>query len=180
MQIEIGEWQIRSFRKADVEAIVKYGNNPNVSLQLTDRFPYPYTRKDAEAWIELARQQEPETLFAIASQEELIGGIGLIPQDDVYSHSAMLGYWLGEPYWNRGIATLAVRAIVDWAFKELDLIRIFAFVFESNPSSARVLEKAGFTLEGAMRRAVFKRGRMMDQFIYAILIDEVEKEGEST
>jgi RimJ/RimL family protein N-acetyltransferase len=178
--IQIGEWQIRSFHRGDIEAIVKYGNNPNVSLQLTDRFPYPYTREDAEAWIELAESQEQETLFAIADDEELIGGIGLIPQEDVYSRSAMLGYWLGEPFWNRGIATLAVRAIVDWAFEELELIRIFAFVFESNTASVRVLEKTGFTLEGTMRRAVFKRGRLMDQALYAILIDEVEKEGEDT
>jgi RimJ/RimL family protein N-acetyltransferase len=92
----------------------------------------------------------------------------------------MLGYWLGEPFWNRGIATLAVRAMVEWAFTELDLIRIFAFVFESNTASARVLEKTGFTLEGTMRRAVFKRGRLMDQALYAILIDEMEKEGETS
>lgn len=180
MQIQIGEWSIRSFRSADVDAIVKYGNNPNVSLQLTDRFPYPYTREDAEAWVDFARDQDPETLFAIDNGRELIGGIGLIPQDDVYSRSAMLGYWLGESFWNLGIASLAVRAIVDWAFAELDLIRIFAFVFESNTASTRVLEKTGFTLEGTMRRAVFKRGRLMDQALYAILIDEVEKEGEQT
>lgn len=180
MQIQIGEWSIRSFRPGDVDAIVKYGNNPNVSLQLTDRFPYPYTREDAEAWVEFARDQDQETLFAIDNRQELIGGIGLIPQDDVYSRSAMLGYWLGEPFWNRGIATLAVRAIVDWAFAELDLIRIFAFVFETNTASVRVLEKTGFTLEGTMRRAVFKRGRLMDQSLYAVLIGEVEKEGEQT
>ncbi|MGB6337962.1 MAG: GNAT family protein [Thermoanaerobaculia bacterium] len=180
MQIQIGEWSIRSFRPGDVDAIVKYGNNPNVSLQLTDRFPYPYTREDAEAWVEFARDQDQETLFAIDNRQELIGGIGLIPQDDVYSRSAMLGYWLGEPFWNRGIATLAVRAIVDWAFAELELIRIFAFVFETNTASVRVLEKTGFTLEGTMRRAVFKRGRLMDQSLYAVLIGEVEKEGEQT
>jgi RimJ/RimL family protein N-acetyltransferase len=68
--------------------------------------------------------------------------------------------------------------MVEWTFAELDLIRIFAFVFESNTASARVLEKAGFTLEGTMRRAVFKRGRLMDQSLYAILIDEMEREGE--
>jgi ribosomal-protein-alanine N-acetyltransferase len=73
-----------------------------------------------------------------------------------------------------------VRAIVDWAFEELDLIRIFAFVFESNTASVKVLEKNGFTLEGTMRRAVFKRGRLMDQALYAVLIDEVEREGEET
>ena len=178
MQIQIGEWSIRSFHPGDIGAIVKHGNNPNVSLQLTDRFPYPYTREDAEAWVDFARDQDPETLFAIDNGRELIGGIGLIPQDDVYSRSAMLGYWLGEPFWNQGIATLAVRAMVEWAFAELDLIRIFAFVFESNTASARVLEKTGFTLEGKMRRAVFKRGRLMDQSLYAILIDEMEREGE--
>ena len=57
MKIRIGEWQIRSFRPGDVDSIVKYGTNPNVSLQLTDRFPYPYTREDAEAWI---REHAPD------------------------------------------------------------------------------------------------------------------------
>ena len=171
--IDLGDWVVRPFRPDDISAIVKYANNLNVWRQLTDRFPHPYTEEDAEAWITWAQKQKPETNFAIASEKELIGGIGLHLQEDVYHRSAMLGYWLGEPYWGRGITTRAVRAVTEWAFSELDLLRIYAYVFESNPASSRVLEKAGYTLEGTLRQSVVKDGQVMDQLLYAILVDEL-------
>ena len=171
--INLGKWVVRPFRSDDVAAIVKYANNRIVWQQLTDRFPHPYTEEDAKEWVNCAEKQKPETNFAIASEKELIGGIGLHLQDDVYHRSAMLGYWLGEPYWGRGIMTRAVRAMTEWGFSELDLLRIYAYVFESNPASARVLEKAGYTLEATLRKSVVKDGQVMDQLLYAILPDEL-------
>ena len=95
MRIDVDEWQIRNFRTQDAEALARYANNHNVSRNLRDAFPYPYTLAHAETWISFAAQQSKESDFAIASETELIGGIGLRIQRDVHRRSAEVGYWLG-------------------------------------------------------------------------------------
>ena len=114
-------------------------------------------------------QQSPETIFAIASADEAIGCIGMLPQNDVARLSAEVGYWLGEPFWGRGIATAALKALTEHAFTEFDLVRLYATVMEWNPASARVLEKAGYEYEGLMRKSAVKDGQVIDQWLYAIV-----------
>ena len=169
MQLPIGDWTIRSWRLDDAAALAKYASNAAVWINLRDSFPFPYTKEDAGAWLGAVSMQVPETAFAIASPQEAIGGIGLQFQYDVYRKSAELGYWLGEPFWRKGIATLAVQAITVYAFRRFDLERIYAAVFGWNMASARVLEKAGYRLEGRFRNAVFKDGRITDQLMYGIV-----------
>jgi RimJ/RimL family protein N-acetyltransferase len=169
MRIDIGEWCIRSFTAADAAAIVKYANNHRIAVNLRDRFPYPYTRADADAFLNAAMSQRPESDFAIASAHEIIGGVGYHRQSDVYRLSAEVGYWVGEPFWGRGIATRAVRALSEWVFATTPVVRIYAHVFDWNPASARVLEKVGFALEGRMRRSVIKEGKIIDQLVYALV-----------
>ena len=169
MKIDIGEWQLRSFRVDDAEALAKYGNNRAVWRNIWDRHPYPYSIKDAEEWIQFALQQDPETIFAIASPNEAIGCIGILPQEDVARLSAEVGYWLGEPFWNQGITTAALKALTEYAFTELGLVRLYATVMEWNPSSARALGKAGYEYEGLLRRSAFKDGQIVDQFLYALV-----------
>jgi RimJ/RimL family protein N-acetyltransferase len=169
MRIELGEWCVRSLVAGDAESITKYANNRNIWINLRDRFPYPYTRADAEGFIAAAWAQRPETDFAIASRSEAIGGIGFHPQADVHRLTAEIGYWLGEPFWGRGIATQALRELSDWIFANTPLVRLFAHVFAWNPASARVLEKAGYELEGRMRSSVIKDGKITDQLMYGRL-----------
>ena len=169
MQIEFGEWRLRTFRPDDAPALAQYGNNRAISRNLWDFHPYPYGLADAEEWIQHARQQDPETIFAIASDTEAIGCIGMLPQSDVARISAEVGYWLGEPFWNRGIATGALQALTRYAFADLDLVRLYATVMEWNPASARALEKAGFQYEGLMRKSAIKDGQIIDQWLYAIV-----------
>ena len=171
MRIDIGEWRIRSLRFEDAPSLAKYANNRNVSRNLRDRFPYPYGIEDAEAFIRLANAQELETVFAIASDAEVIGGIGLELHNDVHRRSAQVGYWLGEPFWGRGIATLALLALTEYAFAQFDLARLYAYVYEWNPASARVLEKAGYEYEGRLRKSITKDGQTIDQWLYATVRD---------
>jgi len=171
VRIDLGEWRIRSYTAADVDSLVKYANNRRISINLRDRFPFPYTRADAAGFIQAASSQRPESDFAIATPGEAIGGVGFHRQVDVYRLSAEVGYWLGEPFWGRGIATRAVRALTEWVFATTPLVRLYAHVFEWNPASARVLEKAGYGLEGRMRRSVVKDGQIIDQLVYAIVRD---------
>ena len=168
MQIDIGEWQIRSFHPDDAEALARYANNLNVSQNLRDAFPYPYTRSHAEDWISYATGQSPETNFAIASATEAIGGIGLRFLQDPPRGSAEIGYWLGEPFWGRGIATKALQTLTEYAFAQLDVVRISGCVYPWNPASARVMEKAGYVCEGRSANSAVKDGQLVDQLLYAI------------
>jgi len=167
MLIQLGQWQIRSWQPGDEASLVKYANNRNISINMRDSFPHPYTVENARDWIKLASGQAPETNFAIAGPDEAIGGIGLRLGEDVFRRSAEIGYWLGEPFWGMGIATMAVIAVTGFAFSEFDLDRIHAHVFEWNPASARVLEKAGYCLEGRLRKSITKDGKTIDRFLYA-------------
>lgn len=173
MRIECGEHVIRDLVIEDASSIARYANNRRIAMWLRDRFPSPYTRADAEAFLTAISRQNPRTVFAIATLEEAIGGIGLEFRDDVHRFTAELGYWLGEPFWGRGIMTEAVRRFTSWAFEHLEVHRIYASVFDGNAPSIRVLEKAGFEREGRLRAAVFKNGRILDQLVYAKIKDGI-------
>jgi ribosomal-protein-alanine N-acetyltransferase len=105
-----------------------------------------------------------------------VGSIGVFVKDDVYRKSAEIGYWLGEPYWGRGIMTDAIRQMCRMAFERFDIVRIFAEPFAYNAGSMRALEKAGFTLEGVHRMSVFKNGQFYDSCTYALLLDDLADE----
>ena len=172
MKLPFDQWKIRSFNLQDKAALVKYANNYNVWINLRDSFPFPYTPKDAKAWVYHALNQKPECNFAIADDWEVIGGIGLVLQRDVHRLSAEVGYWLGEPFWGKGIISRALPVFTEYAFSHYDLVRIYASVFEWNRASARVLEKAGYTFEGRLRKSVLKDGHVIDQLIYAVVRED--------
>jgi len=169
VEIDLGPWSIRSWRAGDQDALVRHADDREVWINLRDRFPHPYTAADARAWLRLVEETTPETNFAIAVEGEAVGGVGITLNDDVFRRSAEIGYWLGRRFWGRGIATSVVAAMTDWAFTHLDVCRLYAGVFEWNPASARVLERAGFVLEGRLCRSATKDGRTIDQFLYAIV-----------
>jgi len=164
--LNTGVCVVRSWRKTDKGDLVRYANNRNVSRNLRDAFPFPYTHADAEYWLDYARSREPETNFAIEVDRHAVGGIGFTLQQDVYKRTAEIGYWLAEPYWGRGIVAAALTTVTDYAFAHHDLTRIYAGVFGWNAASMRVLEKAGYTREAVHRNAVTKDGQQTDEVIY--------------
>lgn len=164
--------RLRPWRDGDQDALVRHADNPKVARQLLDRFPHPYTREDADSWIALCQSGPAGTRFAIEVGGEAAGGVGLKLGDGNFCKTAEIGYWLGEAHWGRGIATEAVRAVTPWAFEAHDLARIQAGVFEANPASARVLEKAGYQFEGRLRQSVFKDGQLLDRLMYARLAEK--------
>ena len=167
MERVLGGCRIRSWRAGDASSLSRHADNRKIWLNVRDHFPHPYTVADAERWIVLAAGATPETQFAIEVDGEAAGGVGLFLRQDVERRGAEIGYWLGEAHWGRGLMTGVVRDLTGWAFDEFDLLRIFAVVFEWNPASCRVLEKAGYVLEGRLRRAVVKDGQVLDQLLYA-------------
>jgi RimJ/RimL family protein N-acetyltransferase len=171
MQIELAQCVLRPWRPSDVAALVWHANNRNIWRNVRDRFPHPYTREAGEFWVQIANENPYEPNFAIAVDDEAVGGIGLIFGQDIDRRSAEIGYWLSEQYWGRGIATAAVRALTEYAFAHFDLARIWANVFAWNPGSMRVLEKAGFVREGILRKAATKDGQTIDVVMYALVRD---------
>ncbi len=162
---------MRSWEWEDRDSLVHHANNRNVWINLRDRFPHPYTANDARSWLESVIGLKPETNFAIAVLGEAVGGIGFVIQHDVAYRSAEIGYWLGENFWGRGIATEALIAVTEYAFSNFDLCRLYAHVFDWNGASARVLEKAGYVFEGRLRSSVTKNGQTIDQLMYAVIRD---------
>ena len=169
MEIPIGEYKLRSWSLADKAAVARYANNRKIWRNLREVFPYPYTQDDAARYLYTVVDRMPETHFAIATPHEAIGAIALVLGQDVAAKSAEIGYWLGEAYWGRGIATAAVRALVEYGFGTFGIVRIWAEVFEWNPASIRVLEKAGFAYEARIRKSVYKDGQVIDKVIYALI-----------
>jgi RimJ/RimL family protein N-acetyltransferase len=167
MHIILSQCCLRPFREGDQASIARYASNRKIWLNLRDRFPHPYTEADADAWVRQVAGQDPPTQCAIEVGGGAVGGIGITVQDDVHRRAAEIGYWLGEPFWGRGIMSEAVSAFTVYAFNTFDLCRIYATVFEWNPSSVRILEKAGYTLEGRLRKSVTKDERTIDQLLYA-------------
>lgn len=170
MQLTLTSCVVRSWKGADTEPLARYADNHKIWLNLRDAFPHPYTRHDAREFIKAVRNRTPETTFAIAVGEGVIGSVGFVLRHDVERVSAEIGYWLAEPFWGRGIATEALMAVTDYAIVTHALTRIYALPFAGNAASCRVLEKAGYTLEARLRRSAIKNGVVTDQFQYAFIV----------
>jgi len=162
MKFNLRPWTIN-----DLQSLVKYANNFNIAKFMTDKFPHPYTEEAGKSFIELATKDSPLHIFAIDINGEAVGGIGIHPQSDIQCKNAELGYWLAEPFWGKGIITKAISQITDYGFKTFDIERIYARPFGTNAGSQKVLEKAGFILEGKFERALFKNGEYLDELVYA-------------
>jgi RimJ/RimL family protein N-acetyltransferase len=160
---------VRPWRVADASALVTYADNPKVARQLRDRFPQPYTLRDAKGFIHSSASVQPVLSFAIVVQDEAVGAIGISPGSDVERFSAEIGYWLGEPFWGHGITVEAVRLVSAYAFDECRLLRLFALPFADNRQSLRVLEKAGYTREATLASSAVKDGAVRHQALYALV-----------
>ncbi|HUE74746.1 MAG TPA: GNAT family N-acetyltransferase [Pirellulaceae bacterium] len=172
MKLDLSSCCVRDFTAGDAAALVRYANNRKISRYMRDRFPHPYTLRDAASFIEHVQQQSPPTVWAIDVAGQAVGSIGLLPRSDIERVSAEIGYWLGEPFWGRGIMTEALQAVTVWALKDFQLTRIYALPFATNAASCRVLEKAGYVCEGRLQKSAIKDGQVVDQFMYACIVGD--------
>lgn len=169
MELRLTTCTLRGWRPADLDALVRHADNPKIAANLRDLFPHPYTRDAGRLWLEAVLRADPRTRWVIAVAGELAGSIGVTPKSHEERCTAEIGYWLGEPFWGRGIMTEAVGALTGYAFGAFDVGRLEAGVFSGNVASMRVLEKNGYTLEGTLRHRVVKNGEVRDQLMYARL-----------
>ena len=171
MQLACARCLLRPLVSSDARSLARHANDREVWRNLRDRFPHPYSVADAEAYIAHVASRQIQTSFGIDVGGEAIGSISLMIGDDIARKSAEIGYWIGREHWGRGIMTEAVVATTEYAFAELQLVRVFAVPFVTTAGSIRVLEKAGYVREGVMRQSAIKDGIIMDQALYAAYAD---------
>src|SRR5262245_11513121 len=140
---------LRAPRFDDAKAIAALVNDRRIA-ENTARIPHPYTLADAEAFLTGAARSESETAFAITLARDPAMLIGMCGLEWHAGEEPEIGYWLGLPYWGRGYATEAARAVIDHAFEDLRLDLLTAGARVSNPASRRVLEKCGFQWTGVV------------------------------
>lgn len=166
MEVHLREW-----RTEEAELLAKLANNKKIADNMRDIFPYPYTIQDASQWIALNETRIPKNTFAIEANGVFAGGCGIHPKDDVLRHSAEIGYWIAEPFWGKGIATDAVKQLLEITSIQFpNIVRLYAEVFEHNKASMRVLEKNGFYLECIRKKAVIKNNFVMDDYVWVKLL----------
>lgn len=163
---------IRQWKKEDCGGLAAIANNRKIWLNVRDRFPHPYTVKDGLAWIEHTTKQQPLQNLAVLYKDKIAGSVGVTLRDDVYRKSIEIGYFIGEPYWGKGIATRAVELMMEFIRQRFDVSRVYAEVFETNKASMRVLEKNGFHLEGIRERAVIKNNVIMDDHVWVKFLEQ--------
>lgn len=162
------DYKLRPWRMSDLEDLVTFANNVDIARFMTDAFPHPYSKESGIAFIEFANKDYPVHIFAIEVDGKAVGGIGIHPQHDIQRKNAELGYWLAQPYWNKGIMTKAVVEMIEFGFSQYDIDRIFARPFGHNIASQKVLEKSGFQLEALLKGTLIKNGEKVDELIYSV------------
>jgi [ribosomal protein S5]-alanine N-acetyltransferase len=151
---------LRPLETSDRARLIKLANNWKVAKNLS-KMPYPYTEAAADWWLgqQAGLWAGGKSLpLAITIADELIGGIGVGMRDDRNDDEWELGYWLGEPYWNRGYASEAAIALRDYAFATLGLERVVAGHYADNHASGRILTKLGFRYTCEVMRESLSRG----------------------
>lgn len=159
---------LRNISNEDQSQLVTLANNNNIASLLTNMFPHPYSAEDGEKFIQMCLSHDPIRIKAIEHEGQFVGCVGIHPQSDIFVKNAELGYWLGEPFWGKGIMTDAVKLIVEYGFDTFDIDRIFARPFGINKGSIRVLEKSGFTKEAHLHETIFKNGKKYDEIYFGI------------
>ena len=167
---------LRPYQPSDIESLVKHADNFNISKHLTNKFPFPYEKKDGEAFIRLALSHEPLQIKAIVLDDEVIGSIGVHQLADIYSKSAEIGYWIAEDFWGKGIVPLAIKEMLKYGFDTFDIERIFARTTHTNLASQQVLKKSGFIFEASLKDTIFKNGEYFDEFIFGFRKRQLSKE----
>lgn len=158
---------IRTHHDSDLELLVQQAANPLIPRFMMNAFPKDYSTADGLNWLQTVKTLPSIEGLAIEVDGRYAGEITCRRKPDVHHRVGIIGYWLGQSHWGRGVMTEAVRIFCDHLFLQHDFLRLEACVYAPNRASARVLEKSGFTLEAVRRDAVMKDGVIMDDLLYA-------------
>ncbi len=176
-KIETQRLLLTELTSSDITSIVEYASNKNIS-NYTHNLPFPYSEKDAIYWINLANlgfKNGTKLTFGIRPKpdNEFIGGIGLtiVPEFE----RAEIGYWVAEPFWGKGYATEATKAIINFGFSDLGLNKLTSSHLAKNPASGKVLTKSGLMKEGVLKEHLVKNSEYHDLVVFGLTKKEFEK-----
>lgn len=167
------ELTLRPLRIQDAVRLAKLADNEKVHRYLRDRFPSPYGAEHALSYIQCCSDNEADGMAmvrAIIADGTLAGVLECVFHIDIDSRNGDIGYWLGEPFWGRGLAADALRLFCSEIFRtHPEIWRLSASVLEPNHASLRAIEKAGFVREAKLCQAAYKFETLMDVYVYALL-----------
>jgi ribosomal-protein-alanine N-acetyltransferase len=160
---------LRALVPGDAASLRRHADDSEVARMLFDGFPHPYTLAAAEAWCgHEANSGRFGHAWGIVVDGAVVGCAGLVPDTGWLRCNAEAGYWIGRAHWRRGIASDALRQVVDWGFAALPgLTRITAHIFARNEGSQAVARKCGFVREGVLRQSAIKDGQVIDRVLWA-------------
>jgi RimJ/RimL family protein N-acetyltransferase len=169
--LQTGRLLLRAYVLDDAPELARLAGAREVAAT-TLRIPHPYSVAEAEAFIQSQGANEDVRLAIVLRENSaLLGGIGLRLQKE--HRRAELGYWIGVPYWGKGYATEAARAVLRYGFEGLKLHRIRASHFTNNTASGRVLRKIGMKHEGRLPQHILKWGSYVDLELYGMLAGDL-------
>jgi RimJ/RimL family protein N-acetyltransferase len=164
---------LRPWDISDASQLALIADNKKIADNVRDGFPFPYSLKDAQDWLNIILpENNPPRFFAITVDKQLVGSIGIISKTGIYRKNFEFGFFLSENFWGKGIATKAIKAATSYAFRDFDIVRIYAESFADNIGSRIALEKAGFRLEATLKKSIIKNGIIKDSCIYSVLRED--------
>jgi [ribosomal protein S5]-alanine N-acetyltransferase len=164
-------WELR-----DAPDLAVIADNKKIADNIRDGLPSPYTIKDAYEWLNLILPENiPARFFAIICEGKIVGSLGLVTKTNIYRKNIEIGFFLAEEWWGKGIVTRAIRCATSYAFREFDIVRVYAEVFSDNSGSRRALEKAGFIHEATLKKNIVKNEIIKDSCIYSVLKENLSE-----
>ena len=164
---------LRPWDISDASQLALIADNKKIADNVRDGFPFPYSLKDAQDWLNIILpENNPPRFFAITVDKQLVGSIGIISKTGIYRKNFEFGFFISENFWGKGIATKAIKAATSYAFRDFDIVRIYAESFADNIGSRIALEKAGFRLEATLKKSIIKNGIIKDSCIYSVLRED--------
>lgn len=179
MMIKTARLVLKPHSLENEQKLNEWENDPSI-IYYNDDQPEPYqhqaieeTRKYIQRHLEVGPQTNSLHFAIHIADDDLFIGYGMIAFIDRYNRSCRLGITIGEKdQWGRGFAKEALRAVIDYCFKSLNMNRIGVEIYSFNTRSLALFEHLGFTREGIVRQSVYKKGAFEDEYIYGLLREE--------
>jgi len=162
--------KLRPYEREDIDSILEYLNDDEVSRFLMPGIPFPYSRDEEEAWFDSQKENKECKNFAIVNKEtgEYYGGCG-VNNIDWKNNICIIGLFLGKPHWSKGIGTDTLKVLCDFIFDQMNIRKISLNVYAFNERAIGCYKKMGFEVEGILKEQIFRDGKYHDELVMGYL-----------